>query len=290
MSGAILRFAPSPNGRLHLGHAYSALLNDRIARQLDGRWLLRVEDIDPVRATSENIAGITEDLAWLGLAWPKPVRRQSEHMAEYEAVGTRLRSTGLVYPCFCTRGEIAAAVRVREASGRPWPRDPDDTPFYPGTCRTLDPAKSVRRMRGGEPHAWRIDTAAAVRRHGPVSWRRFEPGDGAMTEVAARPERWGDVVLVRKEVATSYHLSVVLDDAVQGVTHVVRGADVEAATDIHALLAACLDLPTPLYHHHRLVTDATGLKLSKSRGSHSLRAMREAGESADQVRRRLGFD
>jgi glutamyl-Q tRNA(Asp) synthetase len=286
---ALLRFAPSPNGRLHLGHAYSALLNDAVARRLGGIWLLRIEDIDPVRATPANIAGIEEDLAWLGLTWPRPVRRQSEHMAEYRAGAGRLRSSGLLYPCRCTRGEIAAAVAASEAqTGEPWPRDPDGSPLYPGTCRALPAAEVERLVGAGEPVAWRLDMAAAVAAAGPVSWRAFHPGGREWT-VEARPERWGDVVLVRKETPTSYNLSVVLDDAVQGITHVVRGVDLEAATDIHALLGRLLGLATPLYHHHPLLTDGEGQKLSKSRSSHSLAAMREAGENAAAIRNRLGF-
>ncbi len=284
-----LRFAPSPNGRLHLGHAFSALLNDRVARDLGGTWLLRIEDIDPARASEANVAGIEEDLAWLGLAWPRPARRQSRHMGEYRAAADRLRRPSLLYPCFCTRGDVAQAVALRErGSGRGWPRDPDASPLYPGTCRGLSRAEADSRIAEGRPHAWRLDMAAALAGLAPVTWRAFDPQGGERI-VAARPERWGDVVIVRKEVETSYHLSVVCDDAVQGITHVVRGADVEAATDIHALLAARLGLATPVYHHHGLLTDPTGLKLSKSRDSHSLRALREAGEAPDAIRRRLGF-
>lgn len=285
----ILRFAPSPNGRLHLGHAYSALLNERVAGDLGGTWLLRIEDIDPARASEANVAGVEEDLAWLGLSWPRPVRRQSRHMAEYRAAADRLRGLGLLYPCVCTRGDVAAAVAIREReSGRVWPRDPDGSPLYPGTCRGPSRAEAASRVAEGRPLAWRLDMAAALAGVPPVTWRAFDPGRRESV-VAARPERWGDVVIVRKEVATSYHLSVVCDDAVQGVTHVVRGADVEAATDIHALLAARLGLATPLYHHHALLTDEAGAKLSKSRGSHALRAMREAGEMPGAIRRRLGF-
>jgi glutamyl-Q tRNA(Asp) synthetase len=285
----ILRFAPSPNGRLHLGHAYSALLNDAVARRLGGTWLLRIEDIDPIRATPENVKGIEEDLAWLGLAWPKPPRRQSEHMDEYRAGADRLRGAGLLYPCTCSRGEIAAAVAAREGeSGEPWPRDPDGSPLYPGTCRRLPSADREQSATDCRPVAWRLDMAPAIAAAGPVSWRAFDP-DGRAWQVGARPERWGDVVLVRKETPTSYNLSVVLDDAVQNITHVVRGTDLEAATDIHALLSALLNLPQPLYHHHALVTGPDGQKLSKSRNSHSLAAMRAAGEIPEAIRRRLGF-
>lgn len=285
----LLRFAPSPNGRLHLGHAYSALLNDAVAHRLGGTWLLRIEDIDPVRATSENIAGIEQDLAWLGLDWPKPVRRQSEHMATYRAAADRLHDHGLLYSCFCSRGEIAAAVAEREqARGTNWPRDPDGAPLYPGTCRDLPASEVAARLRAGEPHALRLDMAAAREGVADPTWTSFDPAGGE-GRVPADPARWGDVVVVRKEVPTSYHLSVVVDDALQGITHVVRGTDLEAATDIHAVLAARLGLDLPRYHHHALLTDATGLKLSKSRNSESLRAMREAGETAASIRGRFGF-
>jgi len=285
----LLRFAPSPNGRLHLGHAYSALLNDAVARQLGGVWLLRIEDIDPARATPDNIAGIEEDLAWLGLDWPRPVRRQSDHMADYAATAERLRSAGLLYPCRCSRGDIAAAITAQEAeTGKPWPRDPDGSPLYPGTCRALRPADIDRLVSGGVPLAWRLNMADAVAAAGPVSWRAFELA-GRIWAVAARPERWGDVVLVRRDTPTSYTLSVVLDDSVQAITHVVRGGDLEAATDIHALLARLLGLSAPLYHHHAILTDAQGQKLSKSRASMSLAAMRQAGESPATIRKRLGF-
>jgi glutamyl-Q tRNA(Asp) synthetase len=285
----VLRFAPSPNGRLHLGHAYSALLTDAVARRLGGLWLLRIEDIDPMRATPHHVAGIEEDLAWLGLDWPKPSRRQSQHMAEYQAGAASLRAAGLLYPCRCTRGEIAAAIAVREGeTGKPWGRDPDGSPLYPGTCRAVPRAATVSLVGGGMPIAWRLDMARAVSMAGPVSWRAFEPAGRTWT-VEARPERWGDVVLVRKETPTSYNLSVVLDDAVQEITHVVRGTDLEAATDIHTLLARLLGLDAPLYHHHALLTDAQGQKLSKSRSSPSLAAMRQAGESPKAIRERLGF-
>jgi glutamyl-Q tRNA(Asp) synthetase len=282
---AILRFAPSPNGRLHLGHAYSALLNDAVARSLGGTWLLRIEDIDPVRATPDNVAGIFTDLAWLGLAPAGPVRRQSGHMAFYRQGAEQLRAAGLIYPCCCSRGEIAAAV-AGQSSGTAVPRDPDGLPLYPGTCRHR--ADAADRIAAGAPHTWRLDMAAACARTGPLAWRAFDE-DGRETAVAARPERWGDVVVVRRDVPASYHLCVVLDDAVQAITHVVRGRDLEAATDIHAVLAACLGITLPLYRHHRLLTDATGQKLAKSRNSLSLAVMRETGADPATIRRQLGF-
>ncbi len=288
MSEPLLRFAPSPNGRLHLGHAYSALLNDRVARDLGGRWLLRMEDIDPVRATAANIRGVLDDLDWLGLRWPEPVRFQSEHMEEYGAAADRLRGAARLHPCSCSRGDGAGAVAAREATGEVWPRDPDGSPLYPGTCRAAPAGPVSGLIAAGERCQWRLDMDAASRVAGPLGWTRFGL-DGREEAVAARPERWGDAVLVRKDVPTSYHLSVVADDARQGISHVVRGRDLEAATDLHALLAALLGLAPPRYHHHALLLDADGLKLAKSRDSRSLRAMRDAGETAGAIRLRLGF-
>lgn len=291
MTKPVFRFAPSPNGRLHLGHAYSALLNAELARRFVGRFLLRIEDIDTTRCRPEFEAAIYEDLSWLGLAWEEPVRRQSEHFDEYQAAFRRLQGRGLVYPCFCSRKDIAAAVACREAeTGRTWPRDPDGAPLYPGTCRSLTPREVDRWIAAGEAHAWRLDMA--VLRNllpGPHGYRRFER-DGREEAVAADPWRWGDAVIVRKDTPTSYHLSVVVDDALQGVTHVVRGQDLEAATDLHVLLQALLELPGPLYHHHGLVLDPEGDKLAKSRQSQSLAELRSAGITPQDVRRRLGFE
>lgn len=284
MTQPVFRFAPSPNGRLHLGHALSALLNARFAAALGGRLLLRIEDIDTTRCRPDLVGALEEDLAWLGLAWEHPVRRQSEHFAEYRAAIAPLREAGLAYPCFCTRRDIAAAVPAGEG-----PRDPDGVPLYPGTCRGLDAAEAARRIAAGEPHALRLAMDEAVRRvPGPHAYRRFDEA-GAFETVPADPARWGDVVLVRKETPTSYHLAVVHDDALQGVTHVVRGQDLEAATDLHVLLQRLLGLPTPLYHHHALVTDEEGRKLAKSLGSRSLAELRAAGVTAEAVRSRLGF-
>lgn len=285
----VLRFAPSPNGRLHLGHAYSALLNASLARRLAGRFLLRIEDIDTTRCRPEFEAAILEDLAWLGLTWEVPVRRQSDHFADYAAAADRLRRRGLLYPCLCSRKEIAAAVGDREREHGSWPRDPDGAPLYPGLCRHRDPEELRRRIAAGEPHAWRLDMAAALATApGPHRFIAFDPGGGE-TEIAARPERWGDAVSVRKETPTSYHLSVVVDDALQGVTHVVRGTDLEAATDLHVLLQRLLGLPSPRYHHHGLILDPGGDKLSKSRGSEALATWRARGRSAADLRQKLGF-
>lgn len=286
---AVFRFAPSPNGYLHLGHAFSALLNERLATESGGRFLLRIEDLDVTRCRPEFEATIVEDLAWLGLVWETPVRRQSEHFADYAAGLDRLKRDGLVYPCFCSRRAIADAVAEREAAGRSWPRDPDGSPLYPGACRALTRAVAEARTGSGETHAWRLAMDEALRRFaGPLTYVRFDP-PGGEENVAAEPTRWGDVVLARKEAPTSYHLSVVVDDAIQSVTHVARGRDLAAATDVHRLLQALLGLPAPRYHHHRLITDDAGLKLSKSARSTALRDLRAAGMSAEEVRGGLGF-
>jgi glutamyl-Q tRNA(Asp) synthetase len=286
----VFRFAPSPNGRLHLGHAYSALLNADLARRLGGRLLVRIEDIDLKRCRPELEAAVLADLAWLGLAWERPVRRQSEHFEAYATAAAALKDRGLLYPCFCSRRRIAETVRRLEAqAGTPWPRDPDGSLLYPGTCRALPSREVEARLSEGRPHAWRLDGAASrAAAPGPHLYRRFDPS-GADSTVAARPERWGAPVVVRADVPTSYHLAVVHDDALQDVTHVVRGRDLEAATDLHVLLQALLGVPTPLYHHHALIRDPFGDKLSKSLRSQSLDDLRRSGVTAAEVRARLGF-
>jgi glutamyl-Q tRNA(Asp) synthetase len=281
----VFRFAPSPNGYLHLGHALSALINFEMARATGGRFLLRIEDIDTTRCRPQYEDGIYEDLAWLGLTWEEPVRRQSAHLKDYRAALAQLDE--LVYPSFETRGEIARLVVERERHA-PWPRDPDGAPLYPGVARALGAAERRRRMAAGEPYALRLDTAAALARTGPLTW--IETGCGDETKsVTATPEIWGDVVLARKETPTSYHLSVVIDDASQGVTHVVRGRDLFAATSVHRLLQALFALPAPTYHHHRLILDADGKKLSKSTRATALRALRRDGASAADIRRMVGL-
>ncbi|MDF2688387.1 MAG: tRNA glutamyl-Q synthetase [Microvirga sp.] len=273
-----------------MGHAYSALLNADFARRFDGRLLLRIEDIDTTRCRSEFEEAIYKDLAWLGLAWEEPVRRQSEHFDDYRAAFHTLKGSGVVYPCFCSRKQIVEAVACREAQpGRPWPRDPDGAPLYPGTCRDLSAGTIEQRIAAGAPHAWRLDGAALQKLlSGPHGYCRFDR-EGREERVAADPWRWGDAVIVRKDTPTSYHLSVVVDDALQGVTHVVRGQDLEAATDLHVVLQALLGLPTPLYPHHGLVLDPEGDKLAKSRQSQALAELREAGATPQDVRQRLGF-
>ena len=288
----VFRFAPSPNGFLHLGHAYSALLNAEMARRLGGRFLVRIEDIDTSRCTDALVAACLDDLAWLGLQWERPALRQSAHFPRYRAVAAELEARGLVYPCFCTRRDIAGA------SGTTPARDPDGSPRYPGTCRRLSAAAVAARRAAGEPFALRLDmTKALDRLRGlPLAWRELS-GDGCETTtlIAAEPEPWGDVVLVRKECPTSYHLSVVLDDAVQGVSHVVRGNDLYAATAIHRVLQELLsreglaDLAVPAYHHHALLQDRDGRKLAKSAASTPLRQFRAGGATPEDIRRRCGL-
>jgi glutamyl-Q tRNA(Asp) synthetase len=286
----VFRFAPSPNGYLHLGHALSAFVNFDMARQAGGRFLLRIEDIDLARCRSEFETAIYEDLAWLGLDWAQPVRRQSEHFDEYRAALARLQAEGLVYPSFESRAEIAALVAARDARGI-WPRDPDGVPLYPGSAQALSGAERARGFAAGEPYALRLDMAAAIARVGSLDWCETGSGPGGETgTVAAAPAAWGDVVLGRKETPASYHLAVVMDDARQGITHVVRGRDLFWSTSVHRLLQVLLDLPLPVYHHHRLVLDADGRKLSKSTKATALRALRQSGATAPDIRALLAGD
>ncbi|MCR9254544.1 MAG: tRNA glutamyl-Q(34) synthetase GluQRS [Alphaproteobacteria bacterium] len=283
----VTRFAPSPTGHLHLGHAYSALLAWQFARKRGGRFLLRIEDIDPGRCRPEFEAAILEDLAWLGLAWEAPVRRQSDHLDLYASHLDRLAADGLLYPCFCTRKDIAAA--VSEMAGAPHGAPDDaahegpDGPLYPGTCRHLSAAERAERLDRGDTHALRLDMAEAVRRTGPLNYRE---GDDS---VPARPERFGDVVLARKEVRTSYHLSCTVDDALQGVTDIVRGEDLRDATDIHRLLQVLFGLASPVYHHHGLIAGPDGKRLAKRDKAATLKALREAGTTPVQILERLGL-
>lgn len=289
MPPPVFRFAPSPNGLLHLGHAYSALLNSDRARETGGRLLLRIEDIDATRCRPEYETAIDEDLAWLGIAWETPVRRQSEHLADYRAALEKLSALGLVYPAFESRAEIAKLVAMREAGG-PWPRDPDGAPLYPGDARSLSAGERTRLIASGAPYALRLDMAAACRRVAGLRWNELGEGpDGERGIVAARPEAWGDVILARKETPTSYHLSVVVDDALQGVGEVVRGQDLFHATSVHRLLQVLLGLPEPAYRHHALIRDGEGRKLSKSNHSTGLRELRSAGTSPAGIRRLVGL-
>ena len=283
----VFRFAPSPNGYLHLGHALSALLNADKARAAGGRLLLRIEDIDETRCRPEYEAAIYEDLAWLGLAWDEPVRRQSEHYGDYRAALARLEAMGLVYPSFESRAEIARLVAEREN----WPRDPDGAPLYPGEAKVMSAAERRRRMDAGEPYALRLDMPAALARVDPLTWQDSGAGpSGESGTIAADPATWGDVILARKETPTSYHLAVVVDDAAQGVSDVVRGQDLFHATSVHRLLQALLGLPQPRYHHHRLILGADGRKLSKSTSATGLRELRGRGVPASRIRALVGLD
>ena len=285
----VFRFAPSPNGYLHLGHAYSALLNFDRARRAGGRFLLRVEDIDTTRCKPEFETAIYEDLAWLGVTWETPVRRQSEHLADYREAIDKLSAQGLVYPSFESRAEIARLVAQREAN-TPWPRDPDGAPLYPGAAKLLAPDERARLLESDAPSALRLDMAAACARAGDLGWIEHGEGPGGETgRVAARPQAWGDVILTRKETPTSYHLSVVIDDALQGVTEVVRGQDLFWSTSVHRLLQRLLGLPEPAYRHHRLILDGEGRKLSKSTQAKGLRELRAAGATPADIRRLVGL-
>lgn len=269
----ITRFAPSPTGYLHLGHAYSALFAARAASGTDGRFLLRIEDIDRVRCRPEFEEAIYEDLTWLGLEWETPVRRQSDHFDDYARALDKLSAAGLTYPCFCTRKEIEAEI---DAAGGA-PHGPDG-PVYPGTCRRLSGAERDDRIGAGEAHAVRLDVEQALAQTGPLTWHDAVSGD-----VTATPRRFGDVVLARKDTPTSYHLAVTLDDHIQGVTLVTRGTDLFDATDIHRLLQALLNFDAPDYHHHPLLTDADGKRFAKRDKSLTIRELRASGKAPDDV-------
>jgi glutamyl-Q tRNA(Asp) synthetase len=289
MPPPLFRFAPSPNGHLHLGHAYSALLNFDLARQAKGRFLLRIEDIDATRCRPEYEAAIYEDLGWLGIGWETPVRRQSEHFAEYREAVEKLSGRGLVYPAFESRAEIARLVAERESEA-PWPRDPDGAPLYPGTAKSLSAEARRQWIEQGVPYALRLDITAALAQAPDLNWVEHGAGPHGETGiVAARPQAWGDVILARKETPTSYHLSVVIDDALQGVTDVVRGHDLFWSTSVHRLLQSLLGTPQPAYRHHRLVRDSSGQKLSKSTRSTALRDLRAAGATPADIRRLVGL-
>ncbi|MEN9754541.1 MAG: hypothetical protein RLZ07_923 [Pseudomonadota bacterium] len=277
----VYRFAPSPNGYLHLGHAYSALLNFERAQKTGGRFLLRIEDIDLGRSRPEFEHAIYDDLAWLGITWDEPVLRQSEHLAFYAEAIETLDKGGLLYPCFCTRSE-----RVQSGSAL---KDPDGAPLYSGQCRHLDPRLRAEKLNANLPHVKRIDMERALKDlSSALTFEEFGLDLNARI-IAAQPERWGDAVLARKDVPTSYHFSVVLDDARQGVTDVIRGADLLASTDLHRLLQALFDLPAPRYHHHDLIVDSDGDKLAKSKGSKALRDLRAEGVTPAAIRAHLGF-
>jgi len=266
---SVFRFAPSPNGALHLGHAYSALLNHALAEQTGGAFLIRVEDIDTTRCTPALEQAMFDDLAWLDLSWKTPVLRQSERFAIYRTALEHLKEMDLVYPAFLSR----AAIKAQVGNNPGWPHDPDGAPHYPGDEKTWDAARRRDAIREGAPFAWRLDMEKALAAF-PVA--------GAV--------KWGDVILARKDTPTSYHLAVVLDDAAQNVTHVVRGRDLEAATPVHQLLQKLLDLPTPRYFHHRLICDRDGAKLSKSNHATGLRHLRDHGADLDDIKRLIGWN
>lgn len=276
MREVVTRFAPSPTGRLHLGHAFAALFAHDAARAADGRFLLRIEDIDARRSRAEFVAGIFEDLAWLGLIWEEPVRRQSEHLADYAAALGQLQEMGVIYPCFCTRKDIAAEIERAGAA----PHGPEGA-LYPGLCRHLSDEERRKRLDSGAPYALRLDVDRA---------RRLVPAplffeDAAAGKVAAQPELLGDVVLARKDAPTSYHLAVTVDDAIQGVALVTRGLDLFHATHIQRLLQALLGLPSPRYHHHPLLLDDAGHRFAKRDRAATLEALRRSGTTPEGVRR-----
>ncbi|MGJ3648568.1 tRNA glutamyl-Q(34) synthetase GluQRS [Sphingomonas sp. GlSt437] len=273
----VTRFAPSPTGALHLGHALSAITAHDLARRAGGRFLVRIEDIDGARSRPEFVAGILDDLAWLGLGWDGPVLHQSARLGAYEAALENLRALGLLYPCFCTRADIAREIAASTSA----PQGGEGEHRYPGTCRNLSAEARAARL-ATEPHAWRIDIAKAVALAGAIHWE-----DAVLGAQRADPLAAGDVVLARKDAPASYHLAVTIDDAAQGVTDVVRGRDLIAATDIHRLLQALLGLPAPRYHHHRLIVDAAGKRLAKRDGAPTLAAMRAAGEDGVALANRL---
>lgn len=275
----VTRFAPSPTGYLHKGHAFSALTAHEAARDAGGRFLLRIEDIDATRCRPQFEAAIFEDLAWLGLDWEHPVRRQSDHMPDYETALRQLRDRGLVYRCFRTRKELAEDIGraphgpMEAFRGHPLPAD-----------------EEAALLAQGRPFAWRLSLDAALAAVEPSALTFHEEGGGTAVTHTARPELGGDVVLARKDVGVAYHLAVVVDDALQGVTHVIRGEDLAEATHVQRLLQALLGLPTPIYRHHRLLVGPDGKRFAKRDKAQTLRELRAAGVTAPALRRELGFD
>ena len=282
----IFRFAPSPNGELHLGHAYSALLNLKMARAMSGKMLLRIEDIDTVRCTPELENQMLRDLEWIGFEWDEEPRRQSEHFDEYRAALERLKEQDLAYPSTLSRSQITKLVAEKSATGKSWPTDPDGAPVYPGEERLLSAAKKQEIYSGPSPIATRLDMKSALKQlDGTPAWQELHKG-----EIVCDAAAWGDVVLARKDTPTSYHLSCVLDDAVQNVTHIVRGMDLYNATSVHVVLQKLFGLMTPVYHHHDLITDSLGKKLSKSEKPRGLRSLREAGITRQGIEELLFAD
>jgi glutamyl-Q tRNA(Asp) synthetase len=275
----VTRFAPSPTGYLHIGHAYSAWFARNCAQRADGRFLLRIEDIDATRCKPEFETAIRADLRWLGLDWDGAVRRQSEHMADYAGALERLEAQDITYPCFCTRKEILAEIAAMGGA----PHGPEG-PLYPGTCRQLSAAERTARIAAGEPYAIRLDIAAALDRTGPLVWRDLDTGEHAVD-----PTITGDAVLARKDIATSYHLAVTHDDHVQGVTLVTRGEDLAFASGLHRLLQELLGYDVPVWRHHRLLTDENGDRFAKRDAGVTLRDLRESGHSPAEVRVMAGI-
>lgn len=296
----LFRFAPSPNGWLHLGHAFSALTAFERARAAHGRFILRIEDIDIGRTRPEYVAAIYQDLEWIGLSWEEPVRCQSNCFPAYEEALQRLRAMDLLYPCFATRKEIIDTITQGGIPLDRWPRDPDGGLVYPGIYKDMTEPERSNLMWEGRTFAWRLNmpkakALAEEKNGGPISFEESgpqnlpTPSSGNQTTCTITPERFGDVILARKDVPTSYHLAVAIDDADQGVTDIVRGQDLFAATDIHRLLQVLLDFPAPRYHHHRLIRDDTGRRLAKSARDQGIRELRQKGLSATDLRKRIGF-
>jgi len=284
----VFRFAPSPNGRLHIGHAYSALLNRKFAREIGGRLLLRIEDTDLVRCSPLLEKEMLEDLQWLGFDWDEEPLRQSDRLDIYARNLARLEKMGLVYPAFMSRSEVKSHIRQKQSEGLVWPHDPDGAPHYPGADRVLDEETRHALLEQGRPNALRLDMEKALSLvSGPLY--RDEETAGRKEKITADPARWGDIILSGKDIPASYHLASVVDDALSGVTHVVRGRDLYSATSVHRLLQELLGFQAPLYHHHDLVLDETGRKLSKSSQDTSIAELREAGVSADDIRKSVGI-
>jgi glutamyl-Q tRNA(Asp) synthetase len=287
MTLPVVRFAPSPNGHLHLGHAYSALLNQRMADEMGGRLLLRMEDIDRERCTPDLEQTMLEDLHWIGFEWEKPVRRQSEHFAVYQEALGKLISLDLVYPAFLSRSDIKREIKRMAGDKRNWPQDPDGALLYPPADRKLSKRERDRRIGEGQPFSWRLNMERALKHVGEqLSWSETVPEKHV---VQARPQDWGDVIIARKDMPTSYHLSVVIDDALQGITHVVRGKDLFHATSVHRLLQRLFDIEPPTYYHHALILDHDGEKLSKTRKDTALRSLRQEGVTPQEISGMVGL-
>ncbi len=282
MNQPVFRFAPSPNGHLHLGHAYSALLNQKIARESGGKLLLRIEDIDTTRCTPELESQMLQDLEWIGFEWDETPRRQSQHFGEYRDYLEKLDKMDLIYPATMSRSEIKKFITSYEDQDKSWPRDPDGSPIYPGKERDFDTQSREEILQSAQPYALRFNTQKALKTYSErLSWQET---NGLKTEqVFAHPNNWGDVILARKDTPTSYHLCCVIDDAIQDITNVVRGKDLYEATSIHVLLQKILVLPAPLYHHHKLIVDDKNQKLSKSKKHKSLKELRASGFTANDV-------